>query len=468
MSINYFYNIGNGRFTQIGEGVITRTIESKLQDLVSIKDFGAIAGGFDSTSAITNANNSLTSKYVPYGVYTTTLASTQLSGVYFGDGQIVDAASNKRAKMFSAVKTSPSSLGSENSIETAFNGDLSKIPFAVEHRITGAATAGQPSSGYLYTPEITPHYTFLYNSSGWNQSTSTNTGRTGIPAYRTNVYHAGQGDAVAYNANVYCNSTKVGSTSFLANPAAVLFSGDVSSGADGVYLNPYEIGMTDNGYDVAGVGHVIKMTRTNSTGAKSAWWAGYRAQSIGSVPIDVGYSAYGLMSIGLDFSFITLPNSGTYNNAAITLKADQRIYGNSNGTDTSGLGRYPSNLNTDYFTYSSSLSAWNFVTGNASVLQLYSTKVGCNRSLEILRAGDGIGIKSGTNCKIGSTSLVNGTVTVLNTSVTANSIVVPNRKTISGTPGFLSYTTTTGVSFTITSTSNTDNSTIDWLIVEKI
>jgi hypothetical protein len=437
---------------------IVRSVSDKLKNFKDVLDYSTIADA-DSFSG---------AKYVPNGVYTTTLGSAQLTNTYWGNGQIIDSAGNKRAKYFSTVKGAPSSLGSENSIETAFNGDLSKVNFSVEHRITGSDTAGQPATGYLYRPEITPHYTFLYNSSGWNQSTTTSAGRTGICAYRTNVYHAGQGDVVAYNANVYCNSTKVGSTSFLANPAAVLFNGDVSSGADGVYLNPYEIGMTDNGYDVAGVGHVVKMNRTNSTGAKSAWWAGYRAQSIGSVPIDVGYSAYGLMSIGLDFSFVTLPNSGTYNNAAITLKADQRIYGNSNGTDTSGLGRYPSNLNTDYFTYSSSLSAWNFVVGNASVLQLYSTKVGCNRSLEILRAGDGIGIKSGANCKIGVATLTAGSVTVSNTSVTANSVIIHSRKTVGGIAGHLSYTVSAGASFTITSTSNTDTSVVDWIIVEKL
>lgn len=438
-------------------GSIAATIQDKLRRFTDILDF----------SSITSADATTVSKYVPSGTHTTTLTSTQLTGPYIGPGQIVDAASNKRGKYFSSAKSAPSSYGSENSIETAFNGDLSNVNFAVEHRITGTSTAGQPTTGYSYVPEIIPHYTFMYNSSGWNQSTTTNDGRTGICAYRTNIFHTGQGDVVAYNANVYCNSTKSGSTSFLSNPAAAMFNGDVSSGADGVYLNPYEIGMTDNGYDVAGVGHVIKMNRTNSTAAKNAWWCGYRAQSIGTKEIDVGYSAYGPMNIGIDFSFATLPSSGTYINPAIVMKADQRIYGNANATDASGIGRYSSSLNTDYFSYSSSLSAWNFVVGNASVLQLYTTKVGCNRNIAVLRAGDGVQIKEGSNAKMGTATLVAGTATVLNTSVTANSRIFLTSNVDGGTPGFLRVSAkTASTSFVITSSSGTDTSTVAWLIVE--
>ena len=69
---------GSITFTQAGTGAVTRTVESKLQDVVSVKDFGAVGDGVtDDTSAInnaktaieTNANGILT---LPKGKYKTT------------------------------------------------------------------------------------------------------------------------------------------------------------------------------------------------------------------------------------------------------------------------------------------------------------------------------------------------------------------------------------------------------------
>src|SRR5690349_18408835 len=99
---------------------------------------------------------------------------------------------NLRVKRWQAtVSTVPSSFGNENSINTAFDGDMSNVRFPVEHRITGVSTLGWPATGYSYRPECYPFYTFLYNESGHNESVSTNDGRTAAVAYRTRVYQAG-------------------------------------------------------------------------------------------------------------------------------------------------------------------------------------------------------------------------------------------------------------------------------------
>jgi len=58
-----------------------------------------------------------------------------------------------------------------------------------------------------------------------------------------------------------------------------------------------------------------------------------------------------------------------------------------------------------------------------------------------------------------------GTVTVPTTAVAAGSKIMLSRKTISGTAGFLTYTISAGVSFTITSSANTDAGQVDWTIV---
>ena len=66
----------------------------------------------------------------------------------------------------------------------------------------------------------------------------------------------------------------------------------------------------------------------------------------------------------------------------------------------------------------------------------------------------------------GSATLTAGTVTVSNTSITANSKIMLTVTTAGGTQGFLRVTKSAGVSFTITSTSNTETSVVDYIITE--
>ncbi len=59
-----------GGFIQAGSGAVQRTVESKLQDVVSVKDFGAVGNGFDDdTPAIQAAINAGNSIYFPDGEY---------------------------------------------------------------------------------------------------------------------------------------------------------------------------------------------------------------------------------------------------------------------------------------------------------------------------------------------------------------------------------------------------------------
>jgi hypothetical protein len=52
-----------GGFIQAGTGAVQRTVESKLQDVVSVKDFGAVGNGVaDDTAAVTAAKNAISSQ----------------------------------------------------------------------------------------------------------------------------------------------------------------------------------------------------------------------------------------------------------------------------------------------------------------------------------------------------------------------------------------------------------------------
>lgn len=78
----------------------------------------------------------------------------------------------------------------------------------------------------------------------------------------------------------------------------------------------------------------------------------------------------------------------------------------------------------------------------------------------------GIRTLEGANAKQGRSTLVGGTVTIPNTSVTAASKIIYARALAGGTLGHLSTTRVNGTSFTILSSSGTDTSVVEWEIFE--
>lgn len=78
-----------------------------------------------------------------------------------------------------------------------------------------------------------------------------------------------------------------------------------------------------------------------------------------------------------------------------------------------------------------------------------------------------LSVTSGTNQRAGNAVLVGGTVTVNNTTVTANTIVILTRKTSGGTIGTgITYTVSAATSFTINSDNILDTSTFSYLLIE--
>jgi hypothetical protein len=108
-NIRKFQNTTTGtaagvRFTQAGSGAVQRTVESKLQDVVNVKDFGAVGDGVaDDTVAIQAAINSLPSRggivTFPAGKFRTTAKITVKSFVTlqgagkFGGSSVYDQGS---------------------------------------------------------------------------------------------------------------------------------------------------------------------------------------------------------------------------------------------------------------------------------------------------------------------------------------------------------------------------------------
>lgn len=345
--------------------------------LSSIGDIRSAGGAIGATAAVNGAalNNVVAAfggAYIPEGTFATNIGSSSMPAQFGGVGTIIDSSGNKRAPKFGAIYGPPSSLGNYDSVDTAFNGDWSHGG-GEEYRIYGASTLGKPDGTpgheYMFTPEASAHYLYLYNASGWNQAVSGNLGRTAAVGYRVQSFQGGQGDLINFSASCFVNGSKLGATSFLANPACSLFAGDSFAGADGVYLNPVEINLVDQGHDVAGVGAVYNLIRTNDTGNLGVFWAGIRLQSTGSVAVDTAWSTSGKYKFGLDFS---AANLGA-NQAAIITTLGQRWYGNASNVDPNL--RYPTALGSDWISDDSSVGGWNIAVGGGSRLQINAVQV---------------------------------------------------------------------------------------------
>lgn len=86
----------------------------------------------------------------------------------------------------------------------------------------------------------------------------------------------------------------------------------------------------------------------------------------------------------------------------------------------------------------------------------------------IMAAGKLLTVPSGTNKRAGNLTLIGGTLTVSNTTVTANTIVMLTRKTSGGTIGTaITYTLSAGVSFTVNSDNILDTSTFSYVLIEN-
>ncbi len=93
-----------------------------------------------------------------------------------------------------------------------------------------------------------------------------------------------------------------------------------------------------------------------------------------------------------------------------------------------------------------------------------------NGDIVTTTAGFGFGIKSGSNARIGTSTLVGGTVTISNTSVTANTVITlsPGRGTLTNLGIYTESARVNGTSITITSVNPLDVSTFDWILTEKL
>lgn len=119
----------------------------------------------------------------------------------------------------------------------------------------------------------------------------------------------------------------------------------------------------------------------------------------------------------------------------------------------------------------SEVQFWNTPSGTGTsqqTLTLLSTGVvrADRGDVVIATAGKGLQVKEGSNARMGTSTMVAGTVTVANTSVTASTRIFLTKQDCANTAAVRQASRVAATSFTITSADGADTCAVAWLLVE--
>ncbi len=137
-----------------------------------------------------------------------------------------------------------------------------------------------------------------------------------------------------------------------------------------------------------------------------------------------------------------------------------------------GISSYPNAIPVGTISIAGSTTYFDSVTQsggsytfNPMVIRGSTVSIDC--PLQFTQPGYNLKLKEGSNAKMGTATLTAGSATVSTTAVAANSRIYLTSNTDGGTPGWLRVSArTAGTSFTITSSSATDTSTVAWIIFD--
>ena len=297
-------------FTQVGTGAVPRTFQTKGEDVISVKDFGAVGDGTtDDTAAFLTAETNGFATTMPEGTYKLTSAVDLLTPFIAYNGTF------------------------DYSGHTSYIRNYTDLGRKTLYRQIYRA-----ASEYVATPTT---YTNLFNFAGFHLNhfstlgyqqfyTSDSGGRTMQPGYSVDGAHSGYGDVCAFYGNYgvgkHPSAASISGAWTGANSGTVS-GGQISATSDrtNLYGCEYHLDDHDNG-TVAAIGAVYDFRRGSNAQAYKTLWAGVRAQTSGTYPMDVAFQAIGKAQVGLDFSgvdFVLL--NGSPSLCAIALKANDRI-----------------------------------------------------------------------------------------------------------------------------------------------
>lgn len=153
-----------------------RTVEHKLQEIISVKDFGAVGDGItDDTSAFQAADASATTLYIPKGVYLITSDITFISELHFAMGAILDVQSGTRIYLNGGIIANPN--------QQCFNSTL------LTNTITASINGNALTVTTITSPTITVGQILTGTGVGKGQFISQAFSTTGVGTYTLNDYN---------------------------------------------------------------------------------------------------------------------------------------------------------------------------------------------------------------------------------------------------------------------------------------
>jgi hypothetical protein len=201
------------------------------------------------------------------------------------------------------------------------------------------------------------------------------------------------------------------------------------------------------------------MTRNANTNQVSGYGVGSPSIKIAPVPLTF-HRVPATTDIQYQIGQQLIYNNVIYVLTSVTAgSATWVALSNSSGSFTS--------LNVSGATTTNTLSVTS--TASTGALGVTGDETVTSGNVIIATAGKGLQIKEGSNARMGTATLVAGTVTVANTSVTATTrilLTVQSLGTVTAPKAIAVTARSAGASFTITSADNTDTSVVAWELIE--
>jgi len=299
--------------------------------------------------------------------------------------------------------------------------------------VTRDVSLARASAGQL---RITPTVNASSSTSAGGALNVTNTASTGAGA----VVYTEQAAPAGHNFVSRVNSATFNQSGIFAQYNGTGHNVNVSHAGTGSASSALNIGSTNPDHSAVGIGGVetakgtVKITHTGTGTDASA------------AAVSVDLAGTGTAAQGI---FITGTGGGTTGNLIEGRNGGTGAVFNVNATGAIGLGS-----GTGVPDCTISRSAANTISANTA-------------DLRVGTVGRGLRVAEGSNAKQGVATLVAGTVTVANTSVTASSRIFLTSQADGGTPGFLRISArTAATNFTITSSNAADTSVVAYQIFE--
>ncbi|MDP2619914.1 MAG: hypothetical protein Q8P46_07010 [Hyphomicrobiales bacterium] len=357
-------------FTPSHTGGVARTLRSKVEEIVSVKDFGAVGdstgtgAGTDDKAALDLAEAAGAGPvFFPTGGYRLSTAPT-LTRPIVGLG--IDFYKDDASEYLPRFQ---------------YDFGTKDEPYFWLKKVNASGDYTDTPTVYTFVPELTALYIEHVNAAGYQQNLDgSGGGRTTAPTIRVYKLHSGYGDAPAYSAalGITRHAGWASVTNWLGHNALSVLGGRVDANTENVNVAGIELHLADAGHDnVAAPGFILDMERTGAnTAGYETPWLGFRVQNtaVGGVPIDAAFQVVADANVGLDLAGADFQTA----QAAIALAANQRIYFNADpfsaASDQWFAGNNGAALNSTYITYSSTLPGYTFVLNNNSELQISSTQ----------------------------------------------------------------------------------------------